>query len=243
MLRVLHEFHHLTDPGPLRDETDRLRRAPGCASAELYASLDGSAFHALTMLWETEEAYDAFWRRALAGDYPVLTGLVTGAASDGAATTEFYRREVFALRDGVWEPERHGESHRAIHWPAAGAVRVIIQNTVQASAAMYERIAAEVAETRREDGCLLYHWCEAVDLPGHLLLVELWADQVIYDRHWALRGATAAFRGDTLRIPARPQRGPQTREFYRRQRFRHHYERWLPADSYACATTVSWPAS
>ncbi|WOQ16805.1 putative quinol monooxygenase [Raineyella sp. W15-4] len=242
MLRVLHEFHDLPDPGPLREETAVLRRAPGCASAELYASLDGSAFHVLTMLWETEEAYDAFWRRALAGDYPVLTDLVTGAYADTSVTTEFYRREIFALRDGVWEPERLGESHRAIRWPAAGAVRVVIQHAVQASPAMYERIGAEVAETRREEGCLVYHWCEDVDLPGHLLLVELWADQVIYDRHWALRGATAAFRGDTLRIPARPQRGPETREFYRRQRFRHLYERWLPADSYAYATTVSWPA-
>ncbi|QGF23552.1 antibiotic biosynthesis monooxygenase [Raineyella fluvialis] len=243
MLRVLHEFHDLADPAPLREETTLLRKAPGCASAELYGSLDESSFHVLTMLWETEEAYDAFWRRALAGDYPVLTGLVTGAAADGSVGTEFYRREIYALREGVWEPERLGESHRAIRWPATGEVRVVIQNAVQASPAMYDRITAEVAETRREEGCVSYHWCENTELPGHLLLVEVWADQVVYDRHWALRLSTATFRGDPLRIPATPQRGPQTREFYRRQQFRHHYERWLPADSYAYATTVAWPAS
>ena len=127
--------------------------------------------------------------------------------------------------------------------PAGGPVRIIIQNAVQATPAMYDRIRAEIAETRREEGCAQYAWYESVDRPGHVLLLEVWADQVFYDRNWALRGATAAFVGDNLRTPAEPQRGPWAREFYRWQEFRHHYDRWLPADPGSYATTVSWPAS
>lgn len=245
MLRVLHEFGEDADRQALLEETSRLREEPGCASAELYATLAADETElALTMLWETEAAYDAFWARALAGGYPALVGPVTGTSDeDETAVTEFYRRSTFALREGVWVPEDSEESTRKIFWPAAGPVRIIIQNAVQASEAMYDRIRAEIAETRREEGCLEYAWYENVDLPGHLLLLELWADQVIYDRHWHLRGATAAYVGDTLRVPAEPQRGPVAREFYRWQDFRHHYDRWLPAHPAAYATTVSWPAS
>lgn len=253
MLRVLHEFADAAvDLDVLRTETARLRGVPGCASAELYATLaeggsavdgSGSAL-ALTMLWHTEAAYDAFWRTELADDGSVLVPLVTGGVGrQDVVATEFYRQAPFVLRDGVWIPADSDPATRTIFWPAGGAVRIIIQNAVHASPAMYDRIRAEIAETRREEGCQAYAWYEDVDLPGHLLLLEVWADQVIYDRHWALRGATAAYVGDTLRTPATPQRGPVTREFYRRQQFRHHYDRWLPSDPHAYATTVSWPAS
>lgn len=245
MLRVLHEFGEDADRDGLLDAAIRLREEPGCASAELYVTLaEDEDELALTMVWESEAAYDTFWARALAGAYPALVGPVTGTVEEDETTvTEFYRRSTFALREGVWVPEDADGATRKIFWPAGGPVRIIIQNAVQASEEMYDKIRAEIAETRREEGCLEYAWYENVDLPGHLLLLELWADQVIYDRHWHLRGATAAYVGDTLRVPAEPQRGPVSREFYRWQDFRHHYDRWLPAHPAAYATTVSWPAS
>ena len=245
MLRVLHEFGDASDLEALRAEPAALREEPGCTSAELYATLaDGESELALTMVWETEQAYDAYWARALAGAHPTLVGLVTGGVGpDDTTVNEFYRRSTVALRDGVWVPEDSDQSTRKIVWPAGGPVRIIIQNAVLATPAMYDKIRAEIAETRREEGCAEYAWYESVDLPGHLMLLEVWADQVFYDRHWALRGATAAFVGDNLRTPAEPQRGPWAREFYRWQEFRHHYDRWLPADPGTYATTVSWPAS
>ncbi|SDB80575.1 Antibiotic biosynthesis monooxygenase [Raineyella antarctica] len=244
MLRVLHEFADADDLAALRAVAEQLRQEPGCASAELYATLaEGEDRLALTMLWDDEAAYDEFWARALAGEHPALvTPLTGGTGPDDIASTEFYRRATFALRAGTWVPEHADEGTRKIFWPAGGPVRIIIQNAVHATEAMYDKIRAEIAETRREEGCLDYGWYEDVDLPGHLLLLELWADQVVYDRHWALRGATAAFVGDNLRVPAEPQRGPVAREFYRWQDFRHHYDRWLPADPDAYATTVLWPA-
>ncbi len=247
MLRVLHEFDDPTVLGPLADELAAIRDEPGCASAEAYASLvAGEDFSAATMLWETEAAYDAFWGRVLTGAYPTLAGLVTGDhlgdPQEDPTATEFYRRERFAVRGGRWVPEDADESARRIFWPAAGPVRIIIQYAVERSDAMYAAIDTEVAETRREQGCLEYAWLENIDLPGHLLLLELWGDQVVYDRHDALRAATADFRGPTLRTPTDPQRGPVSREFYRHQDFRHHYDRWLPVDPSAYAQAVFWPA-
>lgn len=156
--------------------------------------------------------------------------------------TEIYRQTPFALRQGRWVPEEEDESARRIFWPARGEVRIIIHSAVESTPQMYEQIAEEVPATRREDGALGYAWYENVDLPGHLLLLELWADQVRYDRHWQLRGATAAHVGPSLRVPTQPQRGRVSREFYRRELFRAHYDRWLPADLDQASSTIDYPA-
>ncbi|WP_394277368.1 putative quinol monooxygenase [Luteococcus sp.] len=242
MIRVLHELPTLDDPELLLAELAQVRDLDGCDSAELYRSLAaGEDSHALTMTWRDEDSHDAFWQQVLGGEFPELWRLVaTGDSVEGA--TEFYRCERFALVDGAWRPEGAGE-RRAISWPARGEVRVIIQNAVQATEAMYDKIRDEIAETRRELGCTSYAWHENVELPGHLLLLEVWSGQMTYDQHWALRLATADFLGDNLRTPAEPQRGPVAREFYRRQRFAHHYDRWMPCDAAQVATTIVWPAS
>lgn len=246
MIRALHEFavsnqgEAAASPQDLTGEIARMRSEPGCVTAELYRMLEPVRLpdHALTSLWADEAAFWAFWEKLLSGAYPALAGLLGG---DDAAT-EFYARTPFKLEDGVWIPEEP-TGQRRIYWPARGAVRIIIETAVTASDAMYAKIAEEVAETRREDGCETYAWFENVELAGHLLLLELWSDQVIYDRHWHLRLVSADFRGDTLRYPASPQRGLVTREFYRQQTFRHYYDRWLPTDPAAAATTVEFPAT
>lgn len=236
MLRVLHEF-----PGPvpgLADEVEALRAEPGIASAELYATLAaGEDAHALVLLCETEEHYWALWDRVLAGAHPTYRAAAT------AHDAEFYARTPFALTGPAWVPEGADAATRRIFWPARGEVRIIITNAVQASAAMYDKVRTEIADTRREGGCRSYAWYESVVGDGHLLLLEVWADQVTYDRHWALRGATASFVGDNLRTPAPPSRGLASREFYRRQVFRSHYDRWLPADAAEHGTAIHYPAT
>lgn len=246
-LRVLHTFDSDDDFAALRDEVGQLRDEPGCRTAELYTSVSpDDRFHALTAVWASEAEFDAWWDRARHGEYPTLFALVAENDPDDAdvdrAGTEIYRQTSFALRDGVWVPEASDEKARTIFWPARGPVRVLIQNAVGTSDAMYAKIRAEVIDTRREEGCVEYAWLENIDLPGHLLLVEVWADQTLYDRHWTLRQRTAAFVGDNLRKPADPERGPVSREFYRYQDFRHHYDRWLPVDPDAHATAIMWPA-
>lgn len=243
MLRVLHVLDNpYDDPrDPLLIEIAGLRDEPGCVSAEIYKTLaEGEEVYALTSIWESEEAYATFWTTAMTGDgYETLTHMVTRDET----VTEFYQRVEYALTDGVWQVAGRDKSHQRVFWPASGEVRIIIQNAVNASDEMYAKIRGEIAETRREEGCLEYAWCENVELPGHLLLLETWANQVIYDRHWQMRGDTAEFCGDNLRRPAEPQRGPVSREFYRRQVFRHHYDRWMPADPMAYSQTIIYPAS
>lgn len=246
-VRTLHTFDRAEDPDALRAETAALREVPGCSSAELYTSLSPEdEFHAFTTIWESEADFDAWWATVRTGASPeIFTLLATDDPADpdlDRAGSEFYPRTPFALREGVWVPEAADENARTIFWPARGPVRVIIQNAVDASDAMYAKIRAEVVDTRREEGCLEYAWLENVELPGHLLLLEVWSDQIIYDRHWELRRRTAAFVGDNLRTPTTPKRGPISREFYRYHDFRHHYDRWLPADPSAHATAIIWPA-
>ncbi|GAB2489832.1 hypothetical protein GCM10027030_24900 [Luteococcus sediminum] len=57
-----------------------------------------------------------------------------------------------------------------------------------------------------------------------------------------VEGATEFYRCERF-APAEPQRGPVAREFYRRQRCAHHYDRWMPCDAAQVATTIVWPAS
>ena len=246
-LRVLHTFDNAAGFDELPEEVARLRSVPGCASAELYSSVTpGDDFHALTALWSSEDTFDAWWDTVRKGDFPSIRRLVAepdeGNPEIDRSGTEFYPQTPFALRDGTWVPEAFDEKARTIFWPARGPVRVIIQNAVEATDARYAKIRTEVLDTRREEGCLEYAWLENIDLPGHLLLLEVWIDQIRYDRHWTLRERTAAFVGDNLREPATPARGPVSREFYRYPDFRHHYDRWLPVDPDAHATAIMWPA-
>lgn len=243
MLRTLHTFVELADEKPLLGELAAIRGLEGCDSIELYKGLaSDETFHVLTSTWADEAAFDAFWARVLVGEFAETKRLLEGHAPE-TDENEFYRCERFALVDGAWTPEAANRPGRSILWPARGEVRIIIQNAVQPTPAMYDKIRTEIADTRREMGCLAYTWCENVELPGHLLLEEVWVDQAIYDAHWALRQHIAEFLGDNLRTPATPQRGPLAREFYRRQVFEHHYNRWQPITADAFSHTIVWPAS
>lgn len=230
MLRVLHTF------APERAEQVQadvaaLREEDGCVSAELYRSQD---LGAIACLWRDEPAYWAHWARVIdSGIVPELRTLVD------EASTEFYRQEPYVLDAGKWVPAAPPEAERRIFWPARGAVRIIIQGAYNYTP---EPTRAEVIATRREPGCEQYDWLENIDLPGHLMLLEVWTDQAIYDRHWQLRRDTVEYRGDSGRTPRPMERGEAVREFYRQQAFAPHYDRWLPAATEEVATTVTWPA-
>lgn len=235
-LRILHEFFDASVLADLVGETEALRAEDACISAEVYRAMGGEEHFALTLIWRDEHSYWQLWDRVLAGQYPTLGRL----ARSGAINAEFYTRSAYELAGGRWQPAGEGEAARRIVWPARGAVRIIIQGAYHASADMAELTAQEVEETRREHGCLDYLWMENVELDGHLMLLELWADQQIYDHHWEIRNQTAEFRGNSGREPRTPTRGIATREFYRHEAFTHHYDRWQPARIEDYSATVVW---
>jgi quinol monooxygenase YgiN len=190
----------------------------------------------LTTVWDSENAFSAWWATGDSGGLPELKRLVEAPA----AVNEFYRQDAYGMVDGLWLYADADESVRRIVWPARGAVRIVIQYAIEPNPEAYERIAVEVADTRREAGCAFYDWLVNVELPDHLALVELWTDQVRYDRHSQLRVDSAAYRGDPLRRRRPPERGPVAIEFYRQQSFVAQYGRWLPADVDQYATSVRW---
>ncbi len=107
----------------------------------------------------------------------------------------------------------------------------------------YAVLEREVPETLRETGCEFYDWLRNVELADHLLLVELWADQEIYDMHNDLRMVTAEYRGPSHRQPVESTRGGGTsREFYRQHGYRPMYGRWQPIEDADQSIGVKWGA-
>lgn len=239
MLRVLHDITGRVDRPRLVEAAAALRDVPGCVSAEVYASMIGDDHTALTMVFERESDYWSAWSNAPQA-YADLHDVLT---DDDLCVTEFSLVTSFGIADGVWAPADADRDARRIFWPARGEIRIAIQYAVEPNDEMRGLVRPEVIETRREPGCLQYDWMENVELPEHLLLLEIWSDQVIYDRHAQKRVDTAAFRGDSKRRRTEPQRGITSLEFTRRQTFQLQYDRWMPADVADYSASIHWPAS
>lgn len=235
-LRILHEFFDASPLGSLTGEVAALRDEQDCISAEIYRAMGEEDHWALTIIWRDEVSYWSLWDRVLAGQYPTFGSL----ARSGGMSAEFYSRTPYRLEAGRWIPDSAAKAGRRIVWPARGAVRIIIQGAYQPNADMAELTRLEVEETRREHGCLAYAWMENIELSGHLMLLELWQDQEIYDHHWEIRNQTVQFRGNSGREARPVTRGVATREFYRHEAFTHHYDRWQPARIADYSKTVVW---
>ncbi|WKD60520.1 hypothetical protein CCICO_02345 [Corynebacterium ciconiae DSM 44920] len=239
MLRVLHEIAdpaaHGIDAEALQAEITQLRQR--VAGAELYRSLvPGETAFAVSILAVDEHSYSAVVRDTQ--NCPTYHQLLQ------AVGAEIYVAEPFAVDNGCWVSEEASTrgADSVIAWPGDAPVRIAIHNAVQDNPEMRALTAAEIADTRREPGCETYCWYENAELSNHLLLLELWSDQRIYDLHWFGRMVTAAYRGDSGRQPAEMQRGTPSREFYRYHHFDYHYGRLLPRRAEHNSHTVRWTA-
>lgn len=236
-IRIL---HRLTLPDAaderLAAEDSALRELPGCLQAESYRSLRSPAAVAVLRLWEDEAAHDAYAAAVADG---TVASLAAELAGRDEASGEAYRHEYFAPVDGVWTAESQGAGRRIV-WPAGEAVRILIQTCFPDTEREAPALLANEHETLREPGCLEFTWMRGVEDQRHILLLELWASQRLYDQHWVLRQRTASGGQASRRIER--TRGSNGLEFYRHQEFRLLYGRWLPADERSWSTTVDWPA-
>ncbi|MBV7281911.1 putative quinol monooxygenase [Corynebacterium sp. TAE3-ERU30] len=239
MLRVLHEIAdpaaHGIDPEALRTEIAHLREQ--LPSAELYRSLvPGEPALAVSILVADETSWSGVVRAR--ESYPTYHQLLR------AVGAEIYAAESFAVQNGQWVSEETltENSDSVIFWPGDAPVRIAIHNAVQDNPEMRALTATEIADTRREPGCESYCWYENVELKNHLLLLELWSDQQIYDLHWFGRMDTGDYRGDSGRQPGEMYRGQPSREFYRYHHFDYHYGRLLPRRAAHNSRTVRWSA-
>lgn len=240
-LRVLHPVTAADDA--LVAYAEWARAQDGCIEAEPYRRTTGDRRGWLVELWADEPAFTSFWRGVLDGGEGGSLLRDSVSAADAAAS-EIYHQRSFHKERG-WVDDSLPDEGSVIAWPARGAVRVLIVTSVADPDAALTGFGRDEAATRREPGCLEYDWCQSLVDPHHFCLAELWESQPIYDAHWQLRIKVAEAAERRAASPPRRAPGPRSLganslEFYRHQPFRHHYDRWLPADVAAWSETVSW---
>ena len=236
-LRILHRALLPTSADErLATESAAARTVPGCLEADVYRSLDDPAEIAAVELWQDEAAYGAHMAALADGS---RTSLLVELAARDEARTEAYAHEYAALVDGVWTTSSRTPGG-PIAWPARGAVRIVIQSCFADVDAEAPGLLANERETRREPGCEEFTWMRGVEDTRHILLLELWGSQRLYDQHWTLRRRTGS--AGAARIRAERSHGTGGAEFYRQEELRLLYDRWLPRDPQAWSTTVDWSA-
>lgn len=236
-IRVLHQLDTKSPTDAVVSYAEQLRDTVGVEEAEAYAALDDGHL-ALVETWKSQGGYSEHWARSIA--HPAenwLLGRIQNHAAE-VRPSEFYMLEPF-LGGSAWTASALADSTPAIVWPARGGVRVVCQIGMTDSAELRSGLIADQELTRREPGCLQYQWFQSLDVKEYFLLLELWENQSIYDKHWQLRNKTGSASGEMPIVERR--RGTSGVEFYRHQPFVHLYDRWLPTDADAWSETVAWP--
>ena len=239
-IRALHQLvaDGSQDAG-LVDYVQRVRKEPGCLEAECYRSLVDPKNVGIVELWQDQHSYGDYWARVL--DRPEQDAVLRTASQhpQGESSSEFYRLQYF-YPDRVWVAVDHQDRTQKIFWPTSGSVRIIIQGSQANIDETLPAVLENVRETLREPGCLQFEQFRSIEFPNHMMLLELWRDQAIYDAHWQFRIKTGSGSAGVVREPAPRQQGSNGLEFYRYQPFTHLYDRWVPANVANWSETVIW---
>ncbi|MFG1667698.1 putative quinol monooxygenase [Streptomyces sp. Y7] len=237
--RVLHQ---LTDSenrdAELIEHVQRVRKEAGCTEAECYRSALDPQKVAIVELWQDQYAYGDYWTRVLSSADPGPVLRSASSQAQGESASEFYRHQYF-YPDPVWVAAGHKDRTQKIFWPAGDGVRVIIQTSMPNVDAALPALLENMRETQREPGCLQFELLRSIEFPNHILLLELWPSQQIFDAHWQLRMKVGS--DEEAPEPAPRQQGSNGMEFYRHQPFQHLYDRWMPAEVTKRSETVIWP--
>lgn len=229
MIRLTVRFSQLEDT--LLSEVASLRAL--VTQCEAYRSLSTTEEEFALALLCKDESNLAEVVAAL-GQHPAVAKVLN------AGEIEIYQQSSYGLEEGRWVPLGEASSSEVIMWPAAGPVSIVIQGAYEPNDSMRELTALEIAETRREPGCIHYAWYENIELPNHFMLLEVWADQRIYDLHWFGRQRSVELRGNSGRVAAEMSRGEASREFYRQQCFELQYGVFVPKCPENYSHTVRW---
>lgn len=248
-LRVLYQL--CRRPGDHEDllaHTGAARSSPGCEESECYRGFEFSENVTIVELWSDEFAYSDHWRKLVEDGTPWNTILRSSAERSYAQNgCEFYWHQHYSTVQGVWIPPEDHERSSVLMWPGGAQVRIIGQSTRGQVQETLPQLVAYSEETRKEPGCLQFEHYQSIEpgAEGDTVNLELWTDQVIYDRHYSLRyksmaaGAVRASGGRNMERPARAL-GANGFEFYQCVRFTHLYDHWRPEDVYRWSETVRW---
>lgn len=248
-LRVLYQI--CREPGDHDDllaHSAAARAEPGCEESECYRGFEHRENMAIIELWADEFAYSDHWRKLVQAGTAFDTILrSSGTRAYGRNGYEFYWQQYYATKDGVWTPPEDHERSSVVLWAGGAQVRIIGQATRGEIRETLPQLVAYSEETRREPGCLQFEHMQSIEenAEGDTVNLELWADQVIYDRHWALRrrsvahGAVLASGGRSTERPER-QFGNSGYEYYQCTRYAHLYDHWRPEDISRWSESVRW---
>ena len=237
----------------LNEQAQRVRRTDGCLQFEYFRSTDIAEDLLLLGLWESVEAFDAFWQEhpesAFALEEPRLLqapyhyGSPVLPRRHGQNGVEFYRHTYFQQEGGVWIPTGDGERVETLRWPSYTGVRIINQGTSDpenpGDRSRYTN------DTRQEPGCIQFEQFRSVEFPVHIVNMELWTDPGIYDYHFLNR--ILQMQSGTVTRPAGPRtpiprvNGANGFEFYQHTYYSLVGGIWQPESERERMVTVRWP--
>jgi quinol monooxygenase YgiN len=244
-MRVVYQLcREIGDDKDLIAHAHAARSAAGCLESQGYRGFEFPENIAIIELWEDEFAYSAHWARLLESEEAFTTVLRSpGTRHLGGDGFEFYPQQYFGNVEGTWTP-RGRDKVSAVRWAARLPVRIVGQHTRVITDEFVANLLAYVRETCREPGCFQFEHFRSIENDSDTCTLELWADQIIYDKHWKLRrasqsaGARLASAGEFERPPR--LHGNDGYEYYQWVPYKHLYDHWAPEEYTQWSETVLW---
>ena len=238
----------------LLERATKARKEPGCLQYELFRGTELPENFALLQLWESEQTFDAHWRKqaeagaSLLGDLrqlqaPYHLGSPQSPRRHGQNGVEFSKRVVTQPLDNVWVPRDESLRTESVRWPATLPVRFISQNTSDPS--LPGQPQTYYGESRAEEGCLQFEPYRSIEFPENALTLELWDTPQAIEKHWLSRLTQRIYPGTGTGPSPRPEPPPRRygqpgSEWSQTTWYAFVDGVWVPEDPAMRTLTIRW---
>lgn len=205
----------------LLEQALTMRKLPGCLQYELFRGSEFPENFVLLQLWQSEQAFDAYWKahfesgRGLLGDVkqlqaPYHYGSPQSPRRSGQNGVEFSKRVVTQGMDNIWLPRDESLRFESVRWPATLPVRFISQGTSDPSLPGQPQQYWD--DSRVEEGCMQFEPFRSIEFPENSLNLELWDTPQAIEKHW-LNRLTQRIYPAAGSPPAAPRPAPPERRY------------------------------
>lgn len=236
----------------LRSFTTALREEAGCVLAEDFRSVEVAENLMHMELWESAEAWDAYWARGrnddgghahlldLMGLNPAVhDGGLESPRTVGQNGVEIYDFAPAVFVNGAWQPDDGRDRPRSVEWPAWGGVRIIYTSTSDPAGDRPENLEHSMRR-RGMAGCDQFERFRGIEFPENNVLMETWTPAA-FDLQWEVLQRESASRAPRPRpIPAQHRYGFQGGEWYHHCFFVLVDGVWQPEDPRLRSVRVHW---